>query len=111
MQTEATNPAAVESASPPAKYRDRVQIVAQILQAVNGNGGTTKTNVMYEAFLSYAQLKDYLKVLNESDLLQHDYNESSSHIFKITKKGIDFLKIYDEVEQAMKLRDEVHTKV
>ena len=44
------------------KYRSRTDIVGLILEAANG-GGATKTRIMYKAFLSYAQLKEYLTVL------------------------------------------------
>ena len=40
------------------KYRSRTDIVSQILEAANG--GATKTKIMYEAYLSYAQPKEYL---------------------------------------------------
>jgi hypothetical protein len=36
------------------------EIVAHILRAVNGSGGSTRTAIMYKAFLSYAQMKEYL---------------------------------------------------
>jgi predicted transcriptional regulator len=84
MQTKAfTNPT-------PAKYRNRVEIVAQILKAVNVTGGTTKAKIMYGAFLTYDQLQCYLKLLIEGDLLR----PNASNTFTITEKGIDFLKTY-----------------
>ncbi len=51
------------------KYRSRTEIVAMILEAANG--GATKTKIMYKAFLSYAQLKEYLSVLIENDLIEY----------------------------------------
>ena len=48
------------------KYRSRTEIVGNILDAANG--GATKTKIMYKAFLSYAQLKEYLSVLIENNL-------------------------------------------
>ncbi len=51
------------------KYRSRTDITAQILEAANG--GVTKTKIMYKAFLSYAQLKEYLTVLIENGLLEY----------------------------------------
>ncbi|HEY6658310.1 MAG TPA: winged helix-turn-helix domain-containing protein, partial [Nitrososphaeraceae archaeon] len=38
------------------KYRSRTEIVSNILDAANG--GTTKTKIMYKAFISYNQLKE-----------------------------------------------------
>ncbi|MGA7042308.1 MAG: winged helix-turn-helix domain-containing protein, partial [Nitrososphaeraceae archaeon] len=52
------------------KYRSRTDIVGLILEAANG-GGATKTRIMYKAFLSYAQLKEYLTVLLENNLLEY----------------------------------------
>ncbi|MGC2439972.1 MAG: winged helix-turn-helix domain-containing protein, partial [Nitrososphaeraceae archaeon] len=51
------------------KYRSRTEIVAMILEAANG--GATKTRIMYKAFLSYAQLREYLSVLIENNLLEY----------------------------------------
>jgi predicted transcriptional regulator len=39
-------------------------------EPANG-GGATKTRIMYKAFLSYAQLKEYLTVLLENNLLEY----------------------------------------
>lgn len=72
------------------KYRSRTDIVSQILEAANG--GATKTKIMYRAFLSYAQLKEYLAVLLENGLL--DYNDAES-IFKTSSKGIKFIGIHN----------------
>jgi predicted transcriptional regulator len=75
------------------KYRSRTDIVAQILVAANG--GATKTKIMYKAFLSYAQLKQYLEVLVENDLLEYDSKEEN---FKTSEKGIRFMNIYEKMD-------------
>jgi predicted transcriptional regulator len=51
------------------KYRSRTEIVAMILDAANG--GATKTKIMYSAFQSYNQLKDYLSVMIENNLIEY----------------------------------------
>ena len=68
------------------KYRSRTELASQILEAANG--GVTKTKIMYKAFLSYAQLKEYLAVLTENGLLAYDNSNST---YKTTPKGIKFL--------------------
>ena len=50
------------------KYRSRTEIISVILEAANG--GATKTRIMYKAFLSYAQLKEYLSVLIENNVIE-----------------------------------------
>jgi predicted transcriptional regulator len=74
------------------KYRSRTDITAQILEAANG--GVTKTKIMYKAFLSYAQLKEYLTVLVQNGLLE--YHEGVQ-AYKTTDKGNRFLKIYNQI--------------
>jgi predicted transcriptional regulator len=74
------------------KYRSRTDITAQILEAANG--GVTKTKIMYKAFLSYAQLKEYLTVLVQNGLLEYD---ERGQTYKTTDKGNRFLKIYNQI--------------
>ena len=74
------------------KYRSRTDIVAQILEAANG--GATKTKIMYKAFLSYAQLKEYMAVLIENGLLEKDAQKQS---YKTSAKGSHFLKLYNNI--------------
>jgi predicted transcriptional regulator len=74
------------------RYRSRTDIISQILEAATG--GATKTKIMYRAFLSYAQLKEYLNVLTINGLL--DYN-SSEQVFRTTEKGDKFLKLYSQI--------------
>jgi predicted transcriptional regulator len=67
------------------KYRSRTEIASHILEVANG--GATKTKIMYRAFLSYAQLKEYLAMLTANDLLSYD----TSGIYRTTGKGLRFL--------------------
>jgi predicted transcriptional regulator len=68
------------------KYRSRTELASNILEA--GNGGATKTKIMYKAFLSYRQLKEYLAMLIENNLMTHDIEG----IYRTTSKGIRFLE-------------------
>lgn len=78
------------------KYRSRTEIVGNILEAANG--GATKTKIMYKAFLSYAQLKEYLSVLIENSLIEYlDGNLQ----FKTTEKGLNFLKMHNEMGELL----------
>jgi predicted transcriptional regulator len=74
------------------KYRSRTDIVSEILEAASG--GATKTKIMYMAYLSYAQLKEYLTVMIENNLLEYTKGDSQ---FKITEKGLKFLRAYDQM--------------
>jgi predicted transcriptional regulator len=80
------------------KYRSRTDIVALILEAANG--GATKTRIMYKAFLSYAQLKEYLTVLLEKDVIE---NEDETQLFRTTEKGLRLLQMYSQFDEMMSI--------
>jgi predicted transcriptional regulator len=81
------------------KYRSRTDIVGLILEAANG--GATKTRIMYKAFLSYAQLKDYLTVLLEKDVLEY---EDETQLFRTTEKGLQLLQMYNQFDELMSIQ-------
>jgi predicted transcriptional regulator len=83
------------------KYRGRTDIVSQILEAANG--GSTKTKIMYNAFLSYAQLKEYLSVLIENGLLEHDQKTQS---YRTTDKGLKFNRLYGQISGYVVAREQ-----
>ena len=78
------------------KYSGRTAIVSKILEAANR--GATKTKIMYNAFLSYNQLKDYLSVLIENNLIEY---LDGTREFKTTEKGLNFLKMHNAIGELL----------
>jgi len=78
------------------KYRNRTEIVGNILDAANG--GATKTKIMYKAFLSYNQLKEYFSILIENNLIEYI---DGAHKYKTTEKGLNFLKMHNEIGELL----------
>ena len=76
--------------------RSRTEIVGNILDAANG--GATKTKIMYIAFLSYGQLNEYLSVLIENNLIEY---LDGTKTFKTTEKGLNFLKMHNEIGELL----------
>ena len=74
-------------------------IISQILDIANGAEDSTKTKLMYGAFISYNQLKEYLALLTEKDLLRYD---SINQRYKITKKGKRLLQLCNELDYMTK---------
>ena len=81
------------------KYRSRTEIVSNILDAANG-GGATKTKIMCAAFLGYVQLKEYLSVLIENNLLEY---LDGTQTYKTTEKGLNYIyiKMYREIGELL----------
>jgi len=71
-------------------------MLATMLEATKG--GTTKTKIMYSAFLSYSQLKDYLDILIENNLIEY---LEGTQTYKTTEKGLNFLKIHSEIGELL----------
>ena len=78
------------------KYRSRTEITAMILDAANEE--TTKTKIMYNAYLSYNQLKEFLSILIENNLLEF---LEGARTFRTTEKGLNFLKMYREMTELL----------
>ena len=81
--------------------RNRIEIIAQILEVVNegSDDGVTKTKIMYKAFLNYAQLKEYLTILTDNGLLSYDV---ATQTFKTSKNALRFLKACKQLDQLTK---------
>jgi predicted transcriptional regulator len=78
------------------KYRGRTEMLATMLEAAKEKA--TKTKIMYSAFLSYAQLKEYLSVLIENNLLEYI---EGTQTYKTTEKGLNFLKMNNEIGELL----------
>lgn len=62
----------------------------------SARSGTTKTKMMYKAFLSYGQLVEYLKYLQQNDLITY---EEGTQLYKPTEKGLKFLNLSEELNE------------
>ena len=78
------------------KYRGRDEIIGLLLNAANG-GGATKTKLMYRAFISFNQLREYLLLLVENGLIQYEEGE---HTYRTTEKGIRFLHLRNKIGEV-----------
>ncbi len=83
------------------KYRSRTDIIATVLQAAMP--GATKTRLMYSAYLSYAQIQEYMAFLLEKELVMYEAGMSQ---YKLTEKGLHFLRVYDEISQLITLKND-----
>jgi len=79
----------------PMKYRSRTDITGLILEAANG--GANKTKIMYKAFLSFAQLKEYLAMLTQNGLISYE----DSQKYRTTEKGLRMLQIYNQINEEL----------
>jgi predicted transcriptional regulator len=89
-------------ASPASKRRDKLFILAEILEIAKE--GTLKTQIMYRANLSFTQLNDYLRFMLNISLLEKVL-VNGKDIYRATDKGMDFLQRYREITELLKAED------
>jgi len=94
------NPWLAETTS---KRRDKLRIIAEILEIARN--GTLKTQIMYKANLSFAQLNEYLKFMLKINLIEKVENRGKD-VYVATAKGVDFLQRQSEITELLKGDDE-----
>ena len=80
-------------------YRTRDEIFASILRSSAKNKeGTRFTRIMYDSFLSYTQISQYLNEVIRFGLL---INEPDVTKYKITEKGLRFLDLLEKIDDLL----------
>ena len=80
------------------KRRDRLYIIAEILTIARD--GCLKTQIMYRANLSFAQLNEYLSFLTKMDLLIVQ-NENRKNTYRTTAQGEKYLEKYKDLANIL----------
>ena len=88
------------------KYRARLEIIADILQVVSQKA--KKTQIMYQANLSYKVLQRYLKNMTAYSLISF---ENSEQCYVLTPKGGAFLEVYKNFSKIEKTVKKCHIEV
>ncbi|HJW19636.1 MAG TPA: winged helix-turn-helix domain-containing protein [Candidatus Nitrosotalea sp.] len=78
------------------KNRSRSDILTMMLESTRA--GSTKTKIMYTAYLSYSQLMEYLPFLQKNDLITY---EKGTQIYRVTEKGLKFLSMSHDLDDMM----------
>ncbi len=78
-------------------YRDRLDIIADILNVASREA--KKTQIMYQANLSYRVLQRYLTEVVEASLVRF---ESHNQCYMLTFKGQEYLDAYKDYARCSK---------
>jgi predicted transcriptional regulator len=89
------------------KRRDRLYIMAEILEIALT--GVLKTQVMYKANLSFAQLNEYLRLLLDLKLLELS-KDNGKNVYKTTSKGVRYLESYRNIRELLKKEEDNNIK-
>ncbi len=97
------------------KKRDRTEIITAILEVTSSGYRATNTKIMYQSFVSYTMLQEYLSFMTEKGLIEIDEEEEDEEQDKkralslvSTQKGRRLLHAYNQLNEMMgrKNRDE-----
>ena len=78
------------------KHRSKEEISALILEAIVHTNRATQTIIMYKAYLTHSQLKQFLSSLVEKGLIEY---QREDRLYRVTEKGIYFLQVYNQLNQ------------
>lgn len=77
-----------------ARKRDRLQIIYDILKAVQGKDGRIRpTHILYKSNLSPQMLDEYLQELIEKKFIA-EHRSSSGKSYSLMEKGFEYLQKY-----------------
>ena len=82
--------------------RSSMEVIADMLRL----GEAGKTEIMYSANMSYAQLQKYLKFLLELKLIDKVTVGNPMVTYRITKKGLRLLRSIDNILEILEIRKE-----
>ena len=78
------------------KHRTKEEITALILNSITHTNRATQTIIMYKAYLTHVQLKQFLSSLIEKGLIEY---HKEDRLYTITDKGMHFLDVYNQLNQ------------
>jgi len=83
------------------KYRSRFEIASSILK-IAMEGDASKRKLMYAAYLSFAQINEYLGFLTANGLMVVD---KETRVYSLTEKGMRFLHFYEDLSKLIPLEE------
>ena len=83
------------------RHRNRLTILANILSVISANNGAKKTQIMYQAYLSYKLLVQYLQDVTKAELVACGEENN----YRLTRKGEKFLANFEEYDKSRETVD------
>ena len=86
------------------RSRSKSEKISDILRSIHNRNrtGTKTSQIMYETYLPYIQLKEYLAMMIQHNLIVYIKEEKT---FKITEYGTHVHNLYNEMDKLLVTRD------
>jgi len=90
---------AIDCPGNPLKRRDRLSIIAEILEIAKD--GALKTPIMFKANLSFGQVNEYLSFLLSKEFVEVVVQNRGT-TYKTTPKGLKYLQSYKQIKDLLR---------
>ena len=84
--------------------RSNIEVIADMLRL----GEAGKTEIMYSANMSYAQLQKYLKFLLQLGLIDKVTVGNPVVTYRVTEKGLRLLRSIDSILEILELKEKLY---
>jgi predicted transcriptional regulator len=81
------------------RNRQKDEIMRDILYSAQGGAGITK--IMFHAYLTHGQAKEYTQSLIRNGLLDQDSESGSLRQFRTTPKGVEYLNAIESMSDML----------
>ena len=80
------------------RKRNRLNVIKDIIEAIQKNRHIKPTRLLYASNLSPQMFKEYVNELIAKKFIMLEIDEKEKKTFSLTKKGQDFLQEYKVIE-------------
>lgn len=85
------------------RRRSDIEIIADMLKV--GENGAGKTEIMYSANMSYAQIQKYLGYLVAHGFIDRMEMGNPAVTYRVTESGLKLLELINRIKEMLKLDD------
>lgn len=83
------------------RNRQKDEIMRDVLYTAQGGAGITK--IMFHAYLTYSQAKEYIHMLTNNGLIENDDSSGSVKQFRTTPKGLEYLAAVEKISDMLSI--------
>lgn len=81
--------------------RQKDEIMRDILYSAQGGAGITM--IMFHAYLTHTQAREYIQALIKSGLLELDTESGSLKQYRTTPKGLEYLGVVEKISNLLSI--------
>lgn len=83
------------------RNRQKDEIMRDVLYSSQGGAGITK--IMFHAYLTHSQAKEYTQMLMKNNLLEQDVESGSLRQYRTTPKGMEYLAVAENISDMLSI--------